>query len=157
MGLRNVKVGDRVWTIQAGWTKVVTVCFETSGYPIRMASGHNYTIDGKYHLQDMGRAAFLNPPIEIIAPPANLKNGDPVYVAAKGRPDIWFRRYFSHEAEEGGRYYCYADGKTEWTSDGKTQDWSYIMATHEKDSQEWAAWAAWAAANSILWNWQKNP
>lgn len=43
--LSKVKVGDKIWTIQSGWTEVIQIN-EKTDYPIRTEED-SYTFDGK--------------------------------------------------------------------------------------------------------------
>ena len=51
-----------------------------------------------------------------------LRKGDKVLVRSNADTE-WNRRYFSHE--EHGIYFCFLDGKTEWTSGRKTASWVF--------------------------------
>jgi hypothetical protein len=58
-GLRGVKVGDWIATIQRGWVKVTKIT--DSSYPI-MAGSISYTEDGLYSMNNKAPSAFINPP-----------------------------------------------------------------------------------------------
>jgi hypothetical protein len=59
--LSKVKKGDKIWTIQNGWVRVVNVY--TDSYPID-TDGHGYTIDGKRWKSDKYPSAFLECPFK---------------------------------------------------------------------------------------------
>lgn len=60
--IKDLKVGDEVWTIQEGLTKV-TDCNPSEEYPIRVGRFF-YTIDGKYALNHKHPSLFLENPFE---------------------------------------------------------------------------------------------
>ena len=60
--LSSVKVGDKIWTIQEGWTEVENIT--GSIYPIKVGK-YSYTLDGKKQLGYKHPSAFLINPFEI--------------------------------------------------------------------------------------------
>lgn len=60
--LSNVKVGDKIWTIQEGWTEVARTN-SSNLFPIE-TNGECYTIKGAYRLEDKHPSAFLENPFE---------------------------------------------------------------------------------------------
>ena len=61
--LSKVKVGDKIWTIQEGWTKVIRIESISTNYPIMTQQGSSYTIDGKREVHDKYPSAFLEYPL----------------------------------------------------------------------------------------------
>ena len=61
--LSNVKVGDKIWTIQEGWTEVKEID-ERNFAPIITKNGSYYT-DGHWVIRDKYPRAFLENPFEI--------------------------------------------------------------------------------------------
>lgn len=59
----GIKVGDKIWTIQEGWTKVIQVCCETFS-----TVKECYYADGNFNKNDAHQSAFWSDP-GIIAPP----------------------------------------------------------------------------------------
>lgn len=61
--LSKVKVGDKIWTIQEGWTEVIDVIKDDCCYPIDTKE-NSYTLDGRYDYEDKHPSAFLTNPFE---------------------------------------------------------------------------------------------
>ena len=117
--LSNLKVGDYIWTIQSGWTKVLEI--DTAGSPVIKCQSTTrspiyYSLDGKLLLGDSYPSAFIEPPSGFCAEkkPCDFKKGDEVLVSNGG--SSWRRRYFSHA--KNGSYFTFSDGRTEWSSLG---------------------------------------
>lgn len=101
--LSKVKVGDKIWTIQEGWTNVYTITkyFE---YPISTKKGYTYTLDGKSHTDDIHPSAFLEcqfkeEPIE----------KDTVVWYKDSENAHWINGYYSHF--EDGKHFCFNHSK----------------------------------------------
>ena len=63
--LSNVKVGDKIWTIQEGWTEVERIANNNSNlFPIYTKRGECYGLGGSYRLEDKHPSAFLENPFE---------------------------------------------------------------------------------------------
>ena len=126
--LSDVQVGDYVWTIQSGWTKVADAnsCIT---HPIACANRYSYDIEGKVCGMDSYPSAFLEPPEFFNAEPKPIefKKGDRVFVSASlgSAPETWFKAYFSHKSD--GYFCAYLDGMTEWSSDGAVENWSFCL------------------------------
>ena len=60
--LSNVKEGDKIWTIQEGWTEVTNV-IKPALYPIKTEKD-SYTFGGLYENEDKHPSAFLSNPFE---------------------------------------------------------------------------------------------
>jgi hypothetical protein len=124
--LSNCKVGDLIWTIREGWTKIKRIrntmfYIETDSY--------KYTNLG-YAPHDKYPSAFREPPEGFNAEPkpCEFKKGDKVLVRSingKG----WQRRHFVRI--ENGMFHCYIDGKDEWSSEGLTNGWKYCKKWEE--------------------------
>ena len=61
--LSNVKVGDKIWTIQEGWVQVESISKKDVIYPI-LIKNYWYTLDGKLSEIDEHPSAFLSNPFE---------------------------------------------------------------------------------------------
>lgn len=62
----GIKAGDKIWTIQDGWTEVMKIHTDND-YPIE-TSGYGYAMDGKIDEEDVHQSAFWSDP-GIVAPP----------------------------------------------------------------------------------------
>lgn len=61
--LADLKIGDTVFTIEAGWTAVTHIdC--SSKYPIHTTEEYIYTLDGKYNKTSKYPTMFLENPFE---------------------------------------------------------------------------------------------
>ena len=61
--LSNVKVGQKIWTIQEGWVQVESISKKKVIYPI-LIKNYWYTLDGKLSEIDEHPSAFLEKPFE---------------------------------------------------------------------------------------------
>lgn len=59
--MKNLKIGDIVWTIQTGYAKV-TSTNNTVNYPIVVDEWASYTIDGKFGCRDKYFSLYLTNP-----------------------------------------------------------------------------------------------
>ena len=126
--LKDVKVGDFIWTIQSGWIEVIGIDDETV-YPIKTV-GSVYTRKGLYSFDDKYPSAFINPP-EYFNPepkPCTFKKNQKVMVWYNN-PKLAVRRYFSHI--DKNVYYCYTNGGTKWSSGGETVEWDNCLSVKE--------------------------
>lgn len=64
---QGIRVGDKIWTIQEGWTEVENINKEGDTYQIE-TTNEDYTIEGKYLEEDQHQSAFWSDP-GIVAPP----------------------------------------------------------------------------------------
>lgn len=126
--LSNVKVGDWIWTIQEGWSKVEDIKHHPI-YEIGTQKG-GYTPSGKCNLFDKYPSAFTEPPACFNAPPkpCEFEKGQKVLVQQK-ECSRWYKVYFSHM--EGNRYVCFCDGRTEWSSGSEVTAWRFCKAWEE--------------------------
>jgi len=58
----DLKKGDKIWTLQNGWTEVTDIV-TNSYYPIIVHS-NCYTIDGKYGIRDKYPSIYFHDPLE---------------------------------------------------------------------------------------------
>lgn len=121
--LSNVKVGDYIWTIKSGWSKVIWkhgALFELDG-----GDGDDtvYNSTGK-NRRDKYPSAWLEPPecFNAEPKPCEFKKGDMVIVRCNS-DRMGYKRYFSHYEDDS--YYCFVNGQTEWSSNGETSTWEY--------------------------------
>ena len=125
--LSKVKVGDWIWTISSGWTKVNGVNREF--FLAIQTTNDSYMINGRLRLADKYPSAFIEPPACFNAEPkpCEFKRGQRVITKrADGSEN---RRYFSHE--KNGTFYCFIDGKDEWSSQGDVCGWNNCKAWEE--------------------------
>lgn len=59
--LSKVKAGDKIWTIQDGWTKIKEIT-QSSQPKVIVENGTLYTLDGKYFTNNKYPSAFLEYP-----------------------------------------------------------------------------------------------
>lgn len=109
-------VNGLIYTAKNGWENAVDNKEEVD-YPI-LTENEKYTICGRLHVDDKHPSAWLEPPeyLNAESKPCELKKGDMV-IAKFNIDDVERKRYFSHH--EKGNYYCYSDGMTEWSSEGR--------------------------------------
>jgi hypothetical protein len=94
--LREVEVGDKIWTIQHGWVQVVNV--DTDSYPIE-TDGSCYTIDGKRSRGDKYPSAFTEYPFK-----EQLIEKDTLVWFRDSENENWMVGYYSHF--EDGKHHC---------------------------------------------------
>lgn len=112
--LSKVKVGDKIWTIQEGWTSVTKID-EDSEYPIQTTQIEEYTIDGKFYSDDKYPSAFLEYPFK-----------DPEIE----KDTLVYYRDFEHEPLKVGYYSHFEDSK-HFVFDGSKK------STQTSDSHSW--------------------
>ena len=117
---RKAKSGDWAFTIN-GWQKIADIS-PTVEYPVKII-GRSHTFDGYFLEDDAFPTIFLQPPACFNAPPkpCSLKKGDRVLVWDDDE-EVPRKRYFSHVGADG-RFYCFVNGRDEWSSGGGTSDW----------------------------------
>ena len=115
--LSKVKVGDKIWTIQEGWTNVETRT-EYFEYPISTKKGYTYALDGKSHRDDIHPSAFLEcqfkeEPIE----------KDTLVYFRNNENECWKIGYYSHFRD--GIHWCYVGSKKS-TETKRVEDWNIV-------------------------------
>jgi len=61
---KDLKVGDKVWTIQMGWHIVTEILTDGSSYyPIRVDYA-SYTLDGMFGARDIYQSLYLENPLK---------------------------------------------------------------------------------------------
>lgn len=98
--LSKVKVGDKIWTIQSGWTEVIQIN-EKTDYPIRTEED-SYTFDGKSTIFEKHPSAFLEYPFK-----EQPIEKDTVVWFRDGEDHSWINGYYSHF--ENGKHFCFAN------------------------------------------------
>lgn len=88
----GIRKGDRIWTIQEGWTEVVNIG-EGVDYPLQTIS-NLYTMDGKYKYNDARQSAFWSDP-GIVAPPRPKRMKK---VKVEVRPYVYAGKFFAAPA-----------------------------------------------------------
>jgi len=120
--LSKCKVGDNIATVQYGWEKITNICHDEEYIILYIKNiSKIFHYNGFSSNEDKHPTAFTEEDcpswlLEIIGPPpCKFKKGDRVICNGN-------RRYFSHE--EDGLYYCFYNGRDEWTSGGgETNGW----------------------------------
>jgi hypothetical protein len=113
--LREVEVGDKIWTIQHGWVQVVNV--DTDSYPIE-TDGSCYTIDGKRWKGDKYPSAFLECPFK-----EQVIEKDTLVWFRDGTDSFWKVGYYSHF--EDGMHQCFIESKKSTETD-LTISWNIL-------------------------------
>lgn len=112
--LSKVKVGDKIWTIQSGWTEVIQINKKTD-YPIRTEED-SYTFDGKSTIFEKHPSAFLEYPFKH----EPIEKDTLVYYRDK-EVCPWKVGYYSHF--EDGKHYVFESSlkstETEFFNDWK--------------------------------------
>ena len=126
--LINVPVGDYIFTIHAGWVKVIEVRNGLS-HPVVTQDGFTYTFDGRATIVSKYPSAFTEPPAEFNAgpKPSRFKKGDKVLVRDYANVP-WRRRYFAGENPNHNhkeKFGTFADGADEWSSEGRVRYWKF--------------------------------
>jgi hypothetical protein len=125
---QQIKVGDRVWSIQHGWVTVKGV-FSVSEYPISI-NGNRYTREGLDYKEDMYPSLFwqegTTPPEALIKPLPQLEVDTKVMVWGEGAKH---KRHFSH-FDSNGKICCFNDGSTSWAykSTNEWDNWELYKA-----------------------------
>jgi hypothetical protein len=100
--LSKVKVGDKIWTIEDGWTKVVDINLDYT-YPIETRN-NTYELDGKVNKDDKYPSAFLEYPFK------DQPIEKDTLVWFKDCEDaFWKVGYYSHF--ENGKHYIFNSSK----------------------------------------------
>ena len=90
---QGIKVGDKVWTIQEGETRVTRIVCDTP-YPITTSKGNSYTAEGKLYSDDKHPSLFWsNPHIQAPEKPKPFRY-----------QFLWRSRESTHWNLLGGRY-----------------------------------------------------
>ncbi len=126
--LSKVQVGDYIFTIFHGWTRIIFVVPGIT-YPILTEDRYLYTLDGKHDINAKYPSAFTEPPSGFNAEPkpCEFKKGQKVLVRDHANVP-WRRRYFA--GENPNRYHkekfgTFADGADEWSSEGHVRYWKF--------------------------------
>lgn len=128
----TAKVGDKVWSITAGWGEVRKIDY-SSDYPlvVYFAEVHEFktfTVGGLCKMGNLNQSLFWDE--AVIDAPANPTPS--LAVDAKilvwDVPEVKHKRHFSH-FDEYGYIYTFTDGKTSFTSRStevsKWVDWDF--------------------------------
>lgn len=125
---KNAKVGDKAWSIQAGWGTIYHISKEKP-YPIEFKSdindkGYCFTYNGMYREIDANPTLFWNefkiPEEAFIKPLPDLKIDTKVIVW--NEENIKFKRHFSHFKD--GKIYCFNDGRSSWNATDNSEYWN---------------------------------
>jgi DNA helicase HerA-like ATPase len=119
--LRKIRIGDKIWTIEAGWEEVTDI---EAGHPYQIETEKgNYTINGKVNIHDKYPSAFLEYPFK--AEPIEKIEKDTLVWFRDKPNDFWKYGYYSHF--ENGKHYIFNDSKKS-TETSTIQAW-YIVTT----------------------------
>jgi hypothetical protein len=116
--LSKVRLGDRIWTIEEGWTKVVDIDLD-SKYPIETRN-NTYALDGKVNVGDKHPSAFLEYPLK-----EQEIEKDTLVWFRDTEDQHWMVGYYSHF--ENGHHYIFEYSKKSTEADG-TDRW-YVVTT----------------------------
>ena len=100
--LSKVKVGDKIWTIEDGWTKVLSTDYSEL-HPIETRNG-SYTINGRNSSKHKFPSAFLEYPFK-----EQEIEKDTLVWFRDCESMAWMNGYYSHF--EDGEHYCFASSK----------------------------------------------
>jgi hypothetical protein len=117
--LSNVKVGDTIWTVQDGETKVISVK-NGKYHPIKTVDAI-YTIDGKFLVNDQYPSAFLKNPFE----------SQERWVEVSNDKTCWFKRKLIRE--KNGKFICWTNAETDEKVEEATKatNWDYMREIEE--------------------------
>ena len=99
--LSKVKVGDKIWTIGEGLTKVLSTDYSIC-YPIETEFG-TYTLEGKENGRDKYPSAFLEYPFK-----EKPIEKDTIVWFRDIEDESWKNGYYSHF---NGRHFCFIESK----------------------------------------------
>jgi hypothetical protein len=118
--LSNVKVGDTIWTVQDGETKVISVK-NGKYHPIKTVDAI-YTIDGKFLVNDQFPSAFLKNPFESQERWVEVRDDE---------EEEWVRKKLI--MEKNGKFICWRNAKTdeEVEESLNTTTWYYMREIEE--------------------------
>jgi len=102
--LRKVKVGDKIFTIESGWTKVIDTDY-SSKYPVE-TKDHTYTLDGKVNIGDQYPTAFLEYPFK-----EQPIEKDTLVWFRDDEDTSWMIGYYSHFDDVSKRHCCFLNSK----------------------------------------------
>jgi hypothetical protein len=105
--LKDLKVGDNVWTIYGGKTKVEAINFKST-YPIQIESGSTFMLDGKRYVLHHHPSLFLENPFKT----KSLFNERWVLVSDSNI--YWCKRWLVKETNKEYSYVVYSGAATEY-------------------------------------------
>ena len=111
--LSKVKVGDKIWTIQQGWTEVIGI-EDGETYPIKTATS-TYMLNGKHYKENKYPSAFTEYPFK-----EQPIEKDTIVWYRDQNDSYWVNGYYSHF--ENGKHWCFVGSK---------------KSTETKDCLEW--------------------
>lgn len=114
--LSKVKVGDKIWTIQSGWTEVIQINKKTD-YPIITEEDY-YTFDGKSTIFEKHPSAFLEYPFK-----EQPIEKDTLVWFRDSEDENWMVGYYSHSKNES--HYCF-DYSKKSTETNITNSWNIV-------------------------------
>jgi hypothetical protein len=100
--LSKVKVGDKVWTIEAGWEEVIAIN-SCNKYPIETENS-TYAIDGKWKGDHKHPSAFLENPFK-----EQPIEKDTLVWFRDNEQESWRVGYYSHFKD--GNHWCFCASK----------------------------------------------
>jgi hypothetical protein len=114
--LSKVKVGDKIWTIEDGWTKVLSTDYSEL-HPIETKNGC-YTINGRNSSKYKYPSAFLEYPFK-----EQPIEKDTLVWFRDSSGMAWSFGYYSHL--ENGKHYCF-DYSKKSTETNSTTNWNIV-------------------------------
>jgi hypothetical protein len=96
--LRDTRVGQKIFTIRDGWTKVTNI-YPERVYSIRVESCSLYTLEGKYSESDLHPSAWTYNPFDPEdKPPCEFKVGEVIAVSAN-KKCWWYATFIGMDGE----------------------------------------------------------
>jgi hypothetical protein len=101
--LRKIRIGDKIWTIEAGWEEVTDI---EAGQPYQIETEKgNYTINGKANIYDKYPSAFLEYPFK-----EQPIEKDTLVWFKDCEDAFWKVGYYSH-FDRNGKHYIFNSSK----------------------------------------------
>lgn len=114
--LSKVKVGDKIWTIEEGLTKVLSTDYSTD-FPIETEEG-SFTLEGKFRMDDKYPSAFLEYPFK-----EQPIEKDTLVWYKDYNHESWRVGYYSHFEDD--KHFCFA-GSGKSTEKNISFSWNIV-------------------------------
>lgn len=105
---KNAKVGDRVFSLIAGWVNIVEV-EPTRAYPVKTSDGRCYTLEGFRHIQHVKPLLYWDENLGTTRPEPEIPIDTKVLVWDSVPSKKWPMHY-------AGKYRVWEEGKTSYTT-----------------------------------------
>ncbi len=114
--LSKVKVGEKIWTIQDGWTEVIDIILGTE-FLIKTSS-EGYDFNGRYYSDDKFPSAFLEYPFK-----EQPIEKDTLVWYKNSEEMSWMVGYYSHFKD--GKHFIFA-GSNKSTETNLVNPWKIV-------------------------------